>query len=38
MFEMFEAISMENEDPEVPLIYAQACALARKRLIEALSS
>lgn len=35
MFEPFEALSMEQGD-DVPTLYAQACAKAKQRLIDAL--
>ena len=36
MFEFFEALRMEQDDPAVPTDYAQACALSLKLLKEEL--
>lgn len=36
MFEIFEAVFMEREDPSIPEIYAKACATSQRILSEAM--
>jgi len=36
MFEFFEAIVMEREDPSIPEIYAEACATSQEILSKAM--
>jgi hypothetical protein len=36
MFEFFEAIVMERDDPSIPEIYAEACATSQRILSEAM--
>jgi hypothetical protein len=36
MYEMFEALSMEKPDPKLAYVYADACAVSKRKLLEAL--
>lgn len=38
MYEVFEAQSMEREAEDVSAVYAEACALAHERLLDALAA
>jgi hypothetical protein len=38
MYEFFEAETMEQDDDNIPVMYANACALSKERLVQALKA